>query len=673
MYNKEQLKSLLFKNKFSEVFKILQEGRISKERKNELFLLERHLQSIQQEKNLGTISSEDAWVEINKIILSILNFIDDANEAVIAETTNSTKVLYKEIALTKTISNNVSCITKYGTLLVVALIAPNKIVILNEAGEIVQQTPIEGTPKCLTIFNDVIYVATAMPSYVVILSAKNLNLITQLPINKAIRNNEYDTEQISNYPQSIAVNNKEIWLYTSGVSGQNGLLVYDEKNKVFFEPAHIQEHAFDMDFSNIYAFKNKIIAASLTIPASLYFFDLNKTTEIRGHDVEIISDSTHLLVQNNEIIVLNPNDEIAKITLDDGDNIELIGLVNGSVNIEYIPETFPYRQIKPIKDGYLISDVPIFYGVAQQLYQSTLFLFKNGQTTILYESEENKIENFECINDKIFINFSLASNKTKHLKCLKLQLQTKVNKSEQATSISNQKSIVKATFNDLQNCLVADLPLNIDARNNCSLPNVSNGFFENIVFDNLGAKLNGRNSFITFSNYNQINFNNNQVFSISFWLNIAAQQPDTKTPANIILEKWMGKVGFPYAISYQRDSQQISFARFGIQGSNREQAVVLVDIKPNQFTHYCCIKNNKNLMVYKNGVLASQSKDVLDHSNLITANQHPLVIGCRSWRAGEANHSFFKGQIGAVKIFKIALSTEEIKFVYEENKDTYLN
>jgi microcystin-dependent protein len=164
----------------------------------------------------------------------------------------------------------------------------------------------------------------------------------------------------------------------------------------------------------------------------------------------------------------------------------------------------------------------------------------------------------------------------------------------------------------------------------------------------------GRQDYIEIPNSEDINFATNQDFTVASWIKIAKEQPFKTNGDNDIIEKWDGSGGYPYVIRYCRDEKKILAARY--DGSNHPSVTTTTELNSEQFYHIAFVKEGNQLRLYLDGREESSTDDTTQST---TQNNSPLYLARRGGGSEYAN--YFKGAIANLRIYKKALSPEEIK------------
>jgi hypothetical protein len=171
----------------------------------------------------------------------------------------------------------------------------------------------------------------------------------------------------------------------------------------------------------------------------------------------------------------------------------------------------------------------------------------------------------------------------------------------------------------------------------------------------------GRQDYIEIPNSEDINFATNQDFTVASWIKIAKEQPFKTNGDNDIIEKWNGSRGYPYVIRYMRDSQTIHAARY--DGSNNPSITTTTKLNSEQFYHIAFVKEGRKLRLYLDGREENSTDDTTQSQ---TQNDSPLYLARRGG-SNEAYANYFAGTIAHLRIYKKALSPEEIKQDINDN------
>jgi C1A family cysteine protease len=187
------------------------------------------------------------------------------------------------------------------------------------------------------------------------------------------------------------------------------------------------------------------------------------------------------------------------------------------------------------------------------------------------------------------------------------------------------------------------------------------------------------------SNDIDINFNTDEEFTVEVWVKVASIQSDVQYDDNSIVEKWDARSDrYPYAIRYENTTGRIVAIRF--DGKNQPILSSETNINDGKFHHIAFVKRCKaesnqerepneekkldtdeyklGLHLYINGKHEAYKEDNTND----TRNTVPLYLACR---AGTRN--YFRGQIGEVAIWKIAVPKASLQHRVESYQDSKKN
>ncbi|MFN6215849.1 MAG: LamG domain-containing protein [Microcystis sp.] len=171
----------------------------------------------------------------------------------------------------------------------------------------------------------------------------------------------------------------------------------------------------------------------------------------------------------------------------------------------------------------------------------------------------------------------------------------------------------------------------------------------------------GRQDYIEIPNSEDINFATNQDFTVASWIKIAKEQAFKPNGDTDIIGKWNGSGGYPYVIRYVRDNQTIHAARY--DGSNNPAVTTTNQLNNEQLYHIAFVKEGSKLRLYLDGREENSTDDTTQSQ---TQNDSPLYLARRGG-SNEAYANYFAGTIAHLRIYKKALSPEEIKQDINDN------
>ncbi|NEP00795.1 MAG: hypothetical protein F6K58_19440 [Symploca sp. SIO2E9] len=161
----------------------------------------------------------------------------------------------------------------------------------------------------------------------------------------------------------------------------------------------------------------------------------------------------------------------------------------------------------------------------------------------------------------------------------------------------------------------------------------------------------GQNDYLEIPHSEELNFANNQDFTIEVWVRVQKLQASTQETQNNILEKGSGSEGFPYGIRYENLSGKLQVIRS--DGSHFATISSTKTISDGNFHHIALVKDSSTLYFYLDGELEGFTEDT---TSGITSNNSPLYLACR----GNQSH-YFQGIITQVRAWKKVRLQAEIK------------
>jgi hypothetical protein len=164
---------------------------------------------------------------------------------------------------------------------------------------------------------------------------------------------------------------------------------------------------------------------------------------------------------------------------------------------------------------------------------------------------------------------------------------------------------------------------------------------------------NGSSSHIIIPNSTQLNFQNNNSFTLSYWINASSL---SNSQISLILSKQTGAASSQDGFNSNIEVNNSSNFRISNGSSTASYALgSLVNmIQINNWNHIVQIFSGNEGFIYINGVLISNTTG----NAIIGDNTADLLIGKPNWVAGNAKH--FHGKIDDIGIWNRALTAQEI-------------
>lgn len=182
----------------------------------------------------------------------------------------------------------------------------------------------------------------------------------------------------------------------------------------------------------------------------------------------------------------------------------------------------------------------------------------------------------------------------------------------------------------------------------------------------------GIDDYIQIPNKRNLNFENSEKFSISFWIKVPKEQNDTNGSINDIISKWSTSTaeGFPFSIRiYNQNDQRngkVYLSQFGNSRCILQPTVVSeTTINDNQWHHIIASKDDlEKIYLYIDGKLEGTADATLPPP-CVTANESPILIGLRK-KDGRMRRAF-TGSISDLKFYNRALRRDEVEEMKRDN------
>ncbi|AOY82541.1 LamG domain-containing protein [Moorena producens JHB] len=161
----------------------------------------------------------------------------------------------------------------------------------------------------------------------------------------------------------------------------------------------------------------------------------------------------------------------------------------------------------------------------------------------------------------------------------------------------------------------------------------------------------GQDDYLEIPHSDQLNFANDQDFTIEVWVRVNKVQARTQETHNFILEKGSGSGGFPYGIRYENQSGKLQVIRS--DGTNFATISSTKAINDDNFHHVAFVKDSSTLYLYLDGALEGFTEDTNSDN---TINNSSLYLG----RRGNQSY-YFQGTISQLRIWEGVRLEAEIK------------
>ena len=178
----------------------------------------------------------------------------------------------------------------------------------------------------------------------------------------------------------------------------------------------------------------------------------------------------------------------------------------------------------------------------------------------------------------------------------------------------------------------------------------------------------GIDDFINVPHTELLNFNIDESFSISIWVDPDHDQNNLNGDSNLIMiaHNDIGTIPYPFCIRYMNErainNTNFSFSCMKNDGINTDPELKSdINSRDNDWNHIVFVKNQSTLHMCINNVLV----DMIYDNTTRSQNNLDLKIGCKV-----TNHpvsdKFFAGKIDDIRFYDWALSEDEINLLFNE-------
>jgi len=209
-------------------------------------------------------------------------------------------------------------------------------------------------------------------------------------------------------------------------------------------------------------------------------------------------------------------------------------------------------------------------------------------------------------------------------------------------------------YNCESNSLIAHYPFNGNANDESGLDNHGTPNGATLTADRFGNTnsayyFDGVSNYISITDNPNINVQTGESYTISYWTKHSAQNN-----GKYMISKYMGSIGVEPSYGLGTGSNGDSYSWFEFTAGNGIENRGDIDLNDNNWHHITSVfKSGESITIYVDGELDIQHPTT--YTGSIT-NLHNLTIGC-----GANLARFYNGSIDDIKIYKRALSLEEIK------------
>ncbi|MCP4560351.1 MAG: LamG domain-containing protein, partial [Bosea sp.] len=163
-------------------------------------------------------------------------------------------------------------------------------------------------------------------------------------------------------------------------------------------------------------------------------------------------------------------------------------------------------------------------------------------------------------------------------------------------------------------------------------------------------ELNGTSSYLEIPHHGDLAFARpDDDFTLELWVQAGDQAGDEDE--RVVVEKWKGGGGFPWALRYRGGSGHFVFARSS-GATPHPEVVSTAAVSDGGFHHLAAVREGTTLKLYVDGEAQGQATDTVTSTIRGTAS---LYVGSR---AGGSH--FFEGTVSELRLWRRARTAEEI-------------
>lgn len=275
------------------------------------------------------------------------------------------------------LAENTRAVAWYEGSFFVAATNPNRIIKLNENGELLAEQPLQGVPTSISTGGLGIYLGLFAPNKIIKLSENNLELENEIAIN--LPTVAFD-EVVSNMPANLAQDGRFLWFITRGGSSNNGLAYTDSNLSELIVPPYASDINFDLPGMTLRSGENTIWSGdNNTSPASIRHLTIEKLMVYGGHTFEIASCASDVLIIEKILYTNNCDGELHKVEPVEA-RLEDIGKINNVPGYKNSAGYWSNAMLGLTPDKNIVSAVSTsmrnISGQEDIKYEATLSIFK---------------------------------------------------------------------------------------------------------------------------------------------------------------------------------------------------------------------------------------------------------------------------------------------------------
>lgn len=181
---------------------------------------------------------------------------------------------------------------------------PNRVVKLNERGQLVAELETDGIPAAISVGSLGLFVGLAGPDEIVKLDPNSLEILARRKIALSPARNQWD-EPISTRPASLAQDEEHLWVLMKGGATTAGLVYFDSGLRKAITPDYYQDLAFDLSDMRLRSGQGAVWSGQdNTTPTSIYRLSSEQVVIYGGHDYDIASCASDVLPTSADTLLV---------------------------------------------------------------------------------------------------------------------------------------------------------------------------------------------------------------------------------------------------------------------------------------------------------------------------------------------------------------------------------
>ena len=249
------------------------------------------------------------------------------------------------------LSQNAVAVARYGEHFALLSKNPGAVHAISSAGKVLASRQIEGEPTALFVDTSGVYVGTRGPDAVIRLSGEKFSSMQRMPVAFPATIRGAFGDPVSNSPASIARGGNRLWIVTRGGASGSGLMhvgtdMTDQKIPSYYDK--ISSYTGGMVLSS----NGTDVWGSVTnvTPASLYRFTPGELKTYDGHDYDIASCASGILVRASDLLVPGCDGWVHAVREADG-TLQIVSRVGNLLGYKMNAGTWTTVHMRPMAEN----------------------------------------------------------------------------------------------------------------------------------------------------------------------------------------------------------------------------------------------------------------------------------------------------------------------------------